>query len=184
MYELKVPVIQNLFVTIDIIEANNLLKKALLKVGHYISTEFQNPERIVLKGNARYGIQIIPIIIELDKAKEANTLVTICGKSSDVAGVGAKTCIARLISTFNELYSEQDRQITVLEISPSIQNKNSVSKKKLLVSVAVFAVLLFGMMQASLSSNYSIYIVDNFKNAIKENLKEMITMTVKLHQTF
>ena len=184
MYELKVPVIQNFFVNLGIVKSQNLMQEALEKIGNYQGADFQNPERIILKGDARYGIYIIPIVIELDKAKEGSTLITICGKSSDVAGVGARSCIARLILIFNNLNLENKDQVQEATASTSFIQDKIISEKKLLIAVVSVVILFIGFTQLSAGSFYNSHKLDRNKNIYKENLKTMMSMTTNFFLSF
>lgn len=148
MFDIKVSNTQTLDVDLDITSTQNLFQQALEKIGSYKDTNYQG-NTIIIKGKSRYGLQGVPLVIQLDKISETTTKATIGGKSDDAGGVGAKKCIERLISTFNTLKSNDTQQIEALESTPSFERKTGFTKKKLFLLVAGFVVLLVFIMKMS-----------------------------------
>jgi hypothetical protein len=134
---LKVSSSQTIDVDKDLTSTQNLFQQSLEKIGSYKDTSY-NGNCVILKGKSRYGLQGVPLFIQLDKISDEATKVTIGGKSDDIGGVGAKKCIERLISTFNTLNSGNAEQVEALESTPGFENKTGFSKKKLFWIVALF----------------------------------------------
>ena len=168
MFDFKVSASQGLTVDLDITAAQNLFQQALETIGSYKDTEYKSADQVLLKGKSRYGLQGVPLVIQLDKTNDTTTSVTIGGKSDDVGGVGAKKCIERLITTFNTLNSKDTERIAALDTIPSFERRTGFSKKKLLFLVAGFVVLLIAIMQGSSASFYGTYKVHSDNYLLKE----------------
>lgn len=152
MFDLKNSTSQTIDVDLNITIAQNIFQQALEKIGSYKDTDYKSADSVVLKGKSRYGLQGVPLLVQLDKTSETTTKVTIGGKSDDVGGVGAKKCIVRLISTFNTLNSNDSQQIQELESTSSFQRKTGFTKKKLFLLVAGFIIILVIVMNSGGSS--------------------------------
>lgn len=152
MFDLKNSTSQTIDIDQNITTVQNLFQQALEKIGSYKDTDYQSPDTVILKGKSRYGLQGVPLFIQLDKISDTATKVTIGGKSDDVGGVGAKKCIERLITTFNTLNSNDTEQIEQLESTPSFERKTGFTKKKLFLLVAGFVIILLIVMNSGSSS--------------------------------
>jgi hypothetical protein len=170
MFDLKNSTSQTIDIDLNITSAQNIFQQALEKIGSYKDADYKSTDSVVLKGKSRYGLQGVPLLIQLDKTSDTTTKVTIVGKSDDVGGVGAKKCIERLISTFNTLNSNDTQQIEELKNTPSFKGKTGFTKKKLFFLVAGFIVILVIVMNSgdSFYGRYNLVAQGDFKEILEK----------------
>lgn len=170
MFDIKVSATETIEIDLDITSSQNQFQKALENIGSYKDTDYQG-DSVVIKGKSRYGLQGVPLVIQLDKLSDTKTRATIGGKSDDVGGVGAKKCIQRLITSFNTYSSNDTTAIETLESTPSFQRKTGFTPLRLLLLVGVFVVILIVVMQSSSGSVYGRYKVHSDNYILKDAIE-------------
>ncbi len=140
---------QTIEVQKDLNTTVNLLQKALQQIGTHTDTKHLSFDKIAVKGNSRYGLQGIPLEIFLQKINDSRTKVVITGKSDDIAGVGAKKCIERLLTAYQTYSSGDIEEIQYMDSAPAFQKQTGFTKKRLFLYVIGFIILLSIIMNAN-----------------------------------
>ncbi len=129
---------QRLIVDENPAQATELFRKSFKMIGSITETIEVSKDHVILKGSSSFGLQHVPLQIELQSTEVNSTSVTIEASSDDLFAKGAKRVAERLLEKYEAV---KNGQVNLSEQS-EFKTKTGFSKGKLSLVVAIFTIVI------------------------------------------